>query len=154
MPSNDTTMDMPTLADGLIMEIGHVPAEKRYTTMSDEKIKQVAMDCVEDRIFGSWMLRKGDEYNVTMVFMVIMMMPLWWRLELERDEIVQFYEYLSEASPRGVNGYPCFFSLRTLDRNDVRRIDIAIKRIVALKKKFMDEDSEDTNNTGENNADA
>lgn len=35
---------------------------------------------------------------------------------------VHFYEYLSEAGPRSINGYPCFFSHRCLIGKDVKKV--------------------------------
>ena len=36
--------------------------------------------------------------------------------------IVMFYEYLSEAGPRAINGYPCFFSCNLLMDKDAKKV--------------------------------
>jgi len=38
------------------------------------------------------------------------------------------YEYISKAGPRSINGYPCFFSFRILNKADWLRAHAAIVR--------------------------
>lgn len=143
-------MTIPELAKELTMEVGHCPAEPQYQTLPNHKIKQLAMDIVDGKVFGSWMMRDGDDRLMPTIFMPVMFMPEWWALECVRDKISQVYEYQSEAMPRGVNGYPCFGSMRLIDRNDVAKLDIAINKLVAMKQAFMNEDTT-SNENGERN---
>ena len=43
-------------------------------------------------------------------------------------KIGTIYEYISEAGPRSINGFPCFFSHKVLNRSDFMRAHAAIGR--------------------------
>lgn len=137
-------LSLPELPKDLEIKVGHIPAEPQYLSMSTDKLKQLAMDVIDGKVFGSWMLRNGDERLLPNIFMTIMFMPAWWEFELRRDKIVHFYEFESEASPRGINGYPCFFSMRLLDQDDSRKLESFMKKISVMRQEFM-------NDSGENN---
>lgn len=71
-----------------------------------------------------------------MVFMVIGLADRQQREDIVRTVIPDedgpmgmIYEFMDKALPRGVNGYPCFTSLRYADPADTARIFAARDRI-------------------------
>jgi len=62
---------------------------------------------------------------------IFMLIPLGAFAEYEKEELEQIgiiYEYISEAGPWAVNGYPSFFSLRVMHKEDWERSKTAIKK--------------------------
>lgn len=47
------------------------------------------------------------------------------------ETIGTVYEYMSEAGPQSINGYPMFFSFRLLNRGDFEKLTAAVARIKA-----------------------
>ena len=42
--------------------------------------------------------------------------------EVKLESIGMVYEYLDKAGPTGINGKPCFFSLRLLNKDDTKKV--------------------------------
>jgi hypothetical protein len=88
---------------------------------TDDELKQIAKDIFSHKIFTSTMLREGDERLLSSVFMPVLFMEKEQIEELEKNDVVAFYEYFDEAGPRSVNGYPIFMSANTLTRSEYNR---------------------------------
>lgn len=54
--------------------------------------------------------------------------------KIDADKVGMLYEYMDKAGPRSVNGYPCFFSFRWLDKRDSRRVVTLYNRNLFIKK--------------------
>src|SRR5258708_6292731 len=84
---------------------------------SDEELRQLALDTVEDRVFTSLHVEPGE---IVHVFMLIVLMLPEERKEYLADCAV-LYEYLDKASPRAINGLPNFLSVNKLGFADFER---------------------------------
>ena len=121
--------------------------EKKYSekwcwkSLSDEILKNIAKDLYNNLIFTD---RQCRESELMMVFMPLIFMGpsapsltddkvknrdsiIYKLLEEEIEQkhyklyasnIGMIYEYYTEASPRGINGNPIFYSLRMLSKTD------------------------------------
>ena len=118
------------------IEEGEVEAGNQYVRKTNAEIRELALGVRTGTVFGSWMLRNGDESLLTSVFMPIMFMSEIHRKTLLRDEVVHFYGNLSDAASRSINGYPMFFAMHCINREDCDRLTAALKALEA----FMAED--------------
>lgn len=84
---------------------------------TQEELKQIAIDINAGRIFTN-LHAPEDMWNS--IFMPLVFMGVDQILEMIADMPGLMYEYLSEAGPRSINGYPCFFSVNMLDIEDTK----------------------------------
>lgn len=105
------------------------------TPLTDKALRKLALEIVEGKVFGSWMLHDlSRELQTT--FMVLLFcdrMP---------DNIGEVYEYYSEAGPMACNGKPTFFSCRMLAQEDTAPLNVYIKQIQEQRKAFMADDND------------
>lgn len=102
--------------------------------MDEPTRRKVALDIVESRIFGSWMMRDSDVGD--MLGLVFMPLVLGARLPPNAHAL---YEYVSEAGPRAINGYPTFFSCRILTEADTKAISVYAADLDAKRIAFLNE---------------
>lgn len=106
----------------------------KLTSKTLEELKQIAMDIYDQKIFIDRYCTSPEE--VGMVFMVIMLGGLSDKDEEYRNDIGLIYEYYSEAGPRGINGKPCFTSLKLLSKADTTIMFDYYNEYKELKDKF------------------
>lgn len=87
---------------------------------TDDELKKLAMELVQNQIFMSDQLRRPDD--LTMVFIPLLMLSEEQIEQLKKEEVVHFYAYNKDALPRSVNGYPCFMTAHTLNREEYRKV--------------------------------
>lgn len=96
---------------------------------SEETLRKLMFDLVDGRIFVIQQLK--DKNLANMVFMPL----VFGALEgFDLDTIGTIYEYYSEAGPRSINGYPCFFGFRMLHIDDWRRVLAAAEAETARRE--------------------
>ena len=95
-------------------------------------MKQLAIDIVEGKVFGSWMVK--NEHDLGMVFMPLMFGSLE---ENGLTDVAALYEYYDKAGPRSVNGMPCFMSMRYLSKAQVEELQVEINAYATLKESFL-----------------
>jgi hypothetical protein len=116
-----------------------VESASAYQPLSDADIKQLAFATLNGDVFGSWMLDQSSRHLMNMIFMPLCLMNEVQLKIMERDGIVHAYGHMSKAAPRGINGFPIFYELSTLDRNDFHRMREAVKKLVDLHREFLEE---------------
>lgn len=102
---------------------------------SEEELKQIAKDIVEGNIFTDRDLRKQDMEGslVGLVFMPVLLMPnpaAWLA------DAALLFEYWDKAGPRSINGYPIFFSVRKITKNDIAALEHYVKTYWEMKKEI------------------
>lgn len=114
----------------------------KYTPRSDDEIRALAQDLYQGRIFTDRHIKKGDEMRALTVFMPLAFMKPKDLEGLKKNKIGLFYEYLSKAGGRSVNGYPTFGSMNVLSEGDAKRlfetyekIKSAVENVVGAEKK-------------------
>jgi hypothetical protein len=79
--------------------------------MTNSEIKQLAVDVYSSKVFTSRQIAEGEAAHLLgMIFMPLLFMDAEQHKELDNTAFI--YEYYDKASPRGINGYPIFMSLR------------------------------------------
>lgn len=114
----------------------------KYVPKSDAEIRELAQDLYQGRIFTDRHIKKGDEERALTVFMPLAFLKPKDVQDLKKNNIGLFYEYLSEAGPRSVNGYPTFASFNALSQDDAKRlfetyekIKAAVENVIGAEKK-------------------
>lgn len=94
-----------------------------YVPLTDEEVTKLAKAMYRNEVFFSFMIPENQRMSMLFsVFMVLLFLDDITRKQMIADEIDVFYEYMDQAGPRGVNGYPCFFSCRSMTRTDGNRV--------------------------------
>jgi len=88
----------------------------------DKDLKQLAKDLLADKLFTTCHLRKGDEKLVSSIFMPLMFIDEKQRDEMEAEKVEVLFEYISEANPRSINGYPMFMTMRTMNKEEWEKV--------------------------------
>ena len=52
------------------------------------------------------------------------------------DDIGMFYENISEAGPRSINGYPMFFSCKIVSKEDTKRFVEMYNKYIKMREEF------------------
>ena len=110
--------------------------KKKQEKITDEELKQLAIDIAEGRVFTSNSVQ--NDY-LDMVFMPLLFLNNDQRKELIEKEPAFFYEYIDKASPRSVNGMPCFTSFRYLPSSDLKRLNEFYTRYTMSVKEWKNE---------------
>ena len=101
---------------------------------TDQELRQLAADCADGKVFGSWMLQTQDQ--ISMVFMLI---PLMGPADLAhlKASAYHVYEYLDKAGPRSINGMPMFLSLSTLTEEEWGKVRVWVVELLKQKDEFL-----------------
>lgn len=98
-------------------------AKRKRTPRTDDELKQIAKDIVGGLVFTDRHIPPDErQAMLPMVFMPLMLADKKTIDQMKRDKIATIYEYYSKASPRGINGYPVFFSLSMLDDDEAKKV--------------------------------
>ncbi len=92
--------------------------KKKIERLDPDELKKFAVDLFSGKIFTSFHIRPGDERMGVQIFVPLLFLDDAGRKDLKKRKPHVFYEYLSEAGPRSINGYPIFMSVRTLGKED------------------------------------
>ncbi len=93
---------------------------KKRVPKTDEELKQIAEDLWAGRIFSDRNIKRAED--IPMVFMALIFLKKEQIEQLEKQQMDFFYEYMSQATPTGVNGMPTFFSVRMLTKPETKRM--------------------------------
>lgn len=104
--------------------------------MTDEELKQLALDVVENRVFGSWMIPENEQEDT----LPIVFMPLAFGAAGHLDEnVCSLYEYVSTTKRFTSKNYPVFMTMRTLSKVEVEKLSPMIERLRDMRKLFLEE---------------
>lgn len=100
---------------------------------TDDELKQLARDLHAGRVFTDMHIREPDAEHyarmVRMIFMPLVFMKQEQPEEMSKLDLGMVYEYLDRAGPRSCNGYPGFFSLQLLSRDDTDKVMEYVKKL-------------------------
>jgi hypothetical protein len=102
--------------------------------LSEEELRKVAADFVENRIFTTMQIRKTDADMLQVIFI-----PLMFIVESGAwmANAAFLYEYMDKAGLREANGYPCFFSVKKLTKHDYPAFVRYVEDYKAIKEQFF-----------------
>ena len=96
-----------------------------------EFIKDLAEQCYRGEVFTSNQVE--DKTMLSSVFMAFGLMDPVQTKDMTRQKPVLIYSYMKDAFPRGINGYPCFWSAGFLNIEETRMFEkyyFAIKEAI------------------------
>ncbi len=96
--------------------------------------KQLALDIVDGKVFGTWSISQEDYALLPVIFLPLAFMEL---SKIKKD-VVHIYEYVDKAGLRGVNGYPTFMSCRLLKKSDAEALVPIIEQLKQQRKDFLE----------------
>jgi hypothetical protein len=106
--------------------------------MTEPELRQLALDIVDRKVYGSWMI---PEDQLDRLLSVVFMPLLFGAAEnLRENKAVSLYEYLDKAGPTGVNGYPSFMSCRFLTKEDTELLNPMITKLREMRQSFIQGD--------------
>lgn len=97
--------------------------------MTDEELRQIAVDLHAGRIWSDRNCRSVEE--VRMSFLIVAFMDGKDLKAMEERGVDFIYEYLDQAGPRSVNGMPVFLSMKTLTKPEADKMFEFYKKIKA-----------------------
>lgn len=107
----------------------------KATELNEEQLRKLALDMVDGRIFHDQMC---PENMVTHVFMPLMFVTV---AKEDSQHWGLVYEYMSEAGPRTLNGFPMFMSMRVLHVNNLPRLNELTKALRDQRTAWLKGDS-------------
>jgi len=119
------------------IEEGSMDGESKYAVHSAAEIRELALGIRAGTIFGSWMIPEYDTHLLGCIFMPLMLMDEMQHKALVRDGIVHFYGDIKGSAPRSINGFPIFFSMRSINKEDGERLKSTLESLEA----FMSEEN-------------
>ena len=117
------------------------PGVKPPKPLPEEELKKFVLGMVDGQVFTSAHLNEHEMGMPPMVFMPLALGMFADHGEKEMkavtDELGVFWEWMSQAGPRSVNGLPTFFSVRLLCRSDWQRARKAYQIEMDRRKNFV-----------------
>jgi hypothetical protein len=89
--------------------------------ITDERLnflRDLADRIYKGEVYCSWWIRKGDEHMLPSIFMPLMFMEEKDRKDLMEQQVSFFYANMNSSAPRSVNGYPIFYEVGYLNKNE------------------------------------
>jgi len=99
-----------------------------------EELREFVLGVCDNKIFTDRHCRSPED--VQSVFMILALGCLEGRSEDEVSNIGCVWEWVDQASPRTMNGYPMFVSVRFLNLADTERASAAIITEMARRKEI------------------
>ena len=120
------------------IESGEIPAGNHYQPMTSVELRETAISLLSGMAFGSWQIHPSDLHCMPIIFLPLALTDSLQMKEWERDEVIHFIGNMSDAVQRSINGYPCFLSMRGVNRADLTRLEKFIDAIRALEEENAD----------------
>jgi hypothetical protein len=102
----------------------------------DAELRQLALDINAGMAFTDRHCK--DASALGMVFMPLALGAFAGLADGEIEKIGLIYEYYDKAGPRSVNGYPSFFSMQMLNRDDTEKVLEYGRNLSARDKEFVE----------------
>jgi hypothetical protein len=97
-------------------------------------LKQLAIDVVEGRVFGSWMLPEQDQHLIAAIFLPLAFKDASGKLP---DDVWGVYEYHDKAKKQKVRDYPGFTTCKFLTQQDCDKLIPLIHHYTDFKSLFL-----------------
>ncbi len=105
------------------------PGPRIIPRMTESELREFVLGVCDNQIFTDKHIPPSQwESMVRSIFMVLGLGGLAEWTPEELNEIGCIWEWMREAGPRSINGYPMFMSLRLLHKEDWARAKVALER--------------------------
>jgi hypothetical protein len=103
--------------------------------LSDEQIKEYARGLHDGRLFTNFHI--PEEQALQMVPSIFMPIGMGALSSYDHTKLGAIVEWLEEAGPRSVNGYPIFMSCTVIHREDWGKITDLYHKLIAAEKAVL-----------------
>jgi hypothetical protein len=100
--------------------------------MDNGELTKFVVAMCDGKVFTSLHVR--DKNLLGMIFMPLVLGGLASLSKAAISDIGLIWEYLEQAGPRSINGYPIFFSARLMNRTDMERAMVAYDKEMARRE--------------------
>ena len=100
--------------------------------MTHAELSQLAQDIFYGKVFGSWMVAPEHMKLMERIFV-----PLQWAFKGQYNlpnDIATLYEYRDKAWPLTIEGYPVFFSMKFLTKDELSKLQIMLRTLQKIKE--------------------
>lgn len=98
--------------------------------MTEKDIREHAIGLQYGSLFTNWHIPEDEAPIARSIFMPVAFGAL---NNIDVTKVGAICEWLSEAGPRAINGYPCFFSCRVIHIDDWQEIITLYDRLQAAQ---------------------
>lgn|SRR5262245_12708907 len=102
---------------------------------TDDELKSLASAVYHGQVFTDRSIHPQDAYLVGSIFMALPFINGADLEEIKRNAGL-LYEDMSKAGPRSINGYPMFFSLQWLDKDETSRLFAYYEQYKSLQQSW------------------
>lgn len=90
--------------------------------MTDDEINALAVEIYRGSVFTSNQIRKEDMGMLPVIFIPIALFGQKLIEDMRKEDMGMIYEHISEAGPGSINGYPTFFSLHIVSKEETKKV--------------------------------
>ena len=109
---------------------------------TEQELREIALDIVEDRIFTDRHIREGDKHLITSVFPVLIFLTDEQR-EFLKERANLLYAYRHKAGRMATNGYPTFTEMHWLTKEHWEVVRQHVKKLQDRNKEFLKGDEDE-----------
>lgn len=120
---------------------------KEYESKTDEEIKKLVSDTIENLVFFDFMIPRIAELEdsqkirqIKDIFMTLALAPPEAIRTLVDNKVASVYEYYDKAGPLSCNGLPMFMSCNFLDVTDFDKFIKLLRKTKSAIKDTLNED--------------
>ena len=109
-----------------LYKVEKIPKPQVYSSKSVSELKKIAHDIYVGKVFCN---RQVEPSMFGTVFMVWSLLDPMEKKKMIDSGMSMVYSDMQDAGPRSVNGYPIFWSMSVLNKQDDRKVDMYYKQI-------------------------
>lgn len=104
--------------------------------MTEQELKQLALDIADGKVFGSWMIPEEEQEAV----LPAVFMPLAFGASQKMGEdVCSLYGYYADSKKQTVAGYPIFFNrMMVLTKSDLEILNPILEQLREMRKTFLE----------------
>lgn len=107
--------------------------------MTDVELKILAIDIINEKVFGSWMIPKDHAEKISNIFLPLSI----GAVNYLPDDVWALYEYRDKSLPMAYEGMPVFSSCKYLQKDDVEKLAGVIESYSQCLSDFLKKDDFD-----------
>lgn len=121
---------------------------------TEKELNQIVRDLHAGQIYTDLHIPEHETMGLVMVFLPLAFMDKEASQKIVEGKPGMFYEYLSKAGPRSINGMPTFLSMQSLNEEDAEKVWEKVHKLDAAISEALGEsdDEEKNNHNGESEA--
>ncbi len=109
-----------------LYKIEKISKPQKYSCKSTSELKKIAHDIYIGKLFCN---RQVEPNMFSSVFMVWALLDPMQKKEMIDSGMSMVYASMEDTAPRSINGYPVFWSMSVLNKQDDRKVYMYYKQI-------------------------